>query len=87
MPEEEANKENDATRPVKCPRCGKTNPSDAKFCYSCSLMLQRLSEEDLERVKTIPTDTTHALKLLLENPETQARLTGMLAQALSEQQA
>lgn len=84
IPEEEVNKGCDATKPVECPRCGTLNPSDAKFCSNCSLMLQRLSDEELERVKRIPTDTTQALKLLLENPETQAKIAQLLSGELGK---
>ena len=44
-------KEEPKLKPKPCPRCGKINPPDAKFCYQCGLVLDQAVALKMEETK------------------------------------
>jgi integrase/ribosomal protein L40E len=70
-----------STTPKDCPRCKTRNPADAKYCSSCSFILDlHVAKEVEEHRKVIP----EALALVQNNPEFQRMLSEMLAKTMQK---
>jgi integrase len=59
-----------------CPRCHKVNPSDAKFCYYCSSILNETVAFEEQKEKS---QIDNILNKLLKDPEVQAKLSKIIS--------
>ncbi len=76
---EETDEIQDNIKPVECPRCKTKNPHDAKYCSTCSMVLDMKTAATVgEFSKKVP----DALSLILSDPNTQALIAQKLAEAM-----
>jgi len=54
------------TAPVRCPRCKTFNTSDAKFCNTCSLVLDPKVADEIDQMQTDVTYAPAALQRLID---------------------
>jgi len=66
----EKKKEEDVSKPVKCPRCGQLNPSSALYCIRCGYPLK---QEEIEKIRK---EETHLLAKITEIEEKLNKLLG-----------
>ena len=54
-------KESQELKPLSCPRCSTQNPSTAKFCYKCSMVLDDKTAIDLQETRQKDDQSVKAL--------------------------
>jgi hypothetical protein len=69
-------KADEVLKPVKCPRCKKTNPAGSKFCAFCSLVLDSKTALEVDVVKEELSEMTRAEDQLVVKVELFEKLMG-----------
>jgi len=54
------------TAPIRCPRCKTFNPPDAKFCSTCSMVLNQQAADDLDAMQADVAANPEALRRLVD---------------------
>ncbi|APH38214.1 tyrosine-type recombinase/integrase [Methanohalophilus halophilus] len=75
VPDEDKPEKDETLKPRECPRCGKKNPADAKYCSQCSLVLDAKTAMNLKEDRT---QASNAFKNALNNPEFVAKVAQMM---------
>lgn len=74
--EDDTKEQEEKLKPVKCPRCGTKNPVGAKFCMTCSLVIDQKTALKFEEDKEIM--SVDSMKAALSDPAILEGLAEML---------
>jgi len=63
---EETREKNEVLKPRECPRCRKTNPATARFCYNCGMALDMKTAMEIDEKKNA--ETLELMDLIQREP-------------------